>query len=195
MRPVRQTASASSLKASRSVPHDRSHHLSWEANLWGRHIRCHELDQHIYLDERFLDLTPIEFGLFWLLLQQTLWAQVPANSAGGPAESEATGASHHSQDEPSTVLDRYLRQVGIVPIGRLLQAITSDLRSVIANRPAGDDRHARGMAGRASLTSHLDRLRQKLRCHGLDVGTVLLFGRSAQGYMLFPLVDDTDGDR
>jgi hypothetical protein len=40
---------------------------------------------------------------------------------------------------------------------------------------------------RASLSSHLDRLRSKLRCHGLDIGTVLLYGRSAQGYLLCPL--------
>ena len=53
----------------------------------------------------------------------------------------------------------------------------------------GADMNSRG---RACLTSHLDRLRSKLRCHGLDVGTILLSGRSAQGYMLFP-VDDTYG--
>jgi hypothetical protein len=155
--------------------------------LWGRRVRCHELDRHIYLDERFLDLTPIEYGVFWLLLRQTLQALGGAPPAGGGC----------------TTLDRYLQQVGIVPTERLLQIMTGDVGSLIASWPewrsdrrgearlplAGADMNSRS---RACLTSHLDRLRNKLRCHGLDVGTILLSGRSAQGYMLFP-VDDIYG--
>ena len=93
--------------------------LSWEASLWGRRVRCHELDRHIYLDERFLDLTPIEYGLFWLLLRQTLRA------LGGV----------EPVDGGCTTLDRYLQQVGIVPTERLLQVMTGDVGSLIASWP------------------------------------------------------------
>ena len=161
--------------------------VSWEASLWGRHVRCHEADRHIYLDERFLDLTPIEYGLFWLLLRQTLRAIAGAEPA----------------TDSCTQLDRYLQQVGIVATERLFQVMTGDVGSLIASWPEWPRHHheearrpaARADArtrGRACLTSHLDRLRSKLRCHGLDVGTILLSGRSAQGYMLFP-VDDMCG--
>jgi hypothetical protein len=170
---------------------------SWEAILWGRHIRCHELDHHLYLDGRFLDLTPIEFGLFWLLLRQALQVN--------------TGVTHHhpyqqlSWDERSsgTVPERYLQGLGIVPILALVQAMNADLSSVIANWPASIecssatatvrlDEEKEGSIlsrSRASLSSHLDRLRCKLRCHGLDIGTVLVYGRSARGYLLCPLGD------
>jgi hypothetical protein len=176
---------------------------SWEATLWGRHIRCHELDQHVYLDGRFLDLTPIEFGLFWLLLRQALQVDI--------------GASHHhpphqvlSWDEriSPTVPERYLQALGIVPILELVRAMSADLRSVISRWPAAtqsgstavtatprldeEEKEDRiGARSRASLSSHLDRLRSKLRCHGLDIGTVLLYGRSARGYLLCPLGDGT----
>jgi hypothetical protein len=177
----------------------RSHYpLSWEASLWGRRVRCHDLDRHLYLDGRFLDLTPIEFCLFRLLLQQALQASTE------PAASPAGLASPR----------RYLRQVGIVPTGALVRAMTSDPRSLASSFPGGEHsrsgneaarRHSgpsdpsrsgrpssptcRSSSGRACLASHLDRLRGKLRCHGLDVGTVILFGRSAQGYLLVPQDD------
>jgi hypothetical protein len=80
--------------------------VSWEASLWERRVRCHELDRHIYVDERFLDLTPIEYGLFWVLLRHTLQALAGARPAGGGC----------------TTLNRYLEQVGIVPTARLLQS-------------------------------------------------------------------------
>ena len=162
-------------------PQPRSHHpLSWEASLWGRRVRCHDLDRHVYLDGRFLDLTPIEFCLFRLLLQQALQAQ-------GCLEPAASPLGHASPR-------RYLQQVGIVPTGALLRAMTSDPGSLDSLFASGD--HCRPSSpthrissGRACLASHLDRLRGKLRCHGLDVGTVLLFGRSAQGYLLLPRDD------
>jgi hypothetical protein len=179
-------------------PQPRSHHpLSWEASLWGRRVRCHDLDRHIYLDGRFLDLTPIEFCLFWLLLQQALQAR----------DSPVLDDSPRDHVSPR----RYLQQVGIVPTGVLLQALTIDPGSLISFNTSGDhgwpgNEAARRLSvpldhsrprqssspalrisgGRACLASHLDRLRGKLRCHGLDVGTIILFGRSAQGYILLP---------
>jgi hypothetical protein len=109
---------------------------------------------------------------------------------------------------------RYLQQVGIVPTGALLRAMTGDPRSTASFFPSGDHGWSgndsasrltgapdssrpgrsssptlRTSSGRACLASHLDRLRGKLRCHGLDVGTVLLFGRSAHGYLLLPRED------
>jgi hypothetical protein len=178
----RYAAAAAAVRQARCAPSARP--VSWEASLWERRIRCHELDRHIYVDERFLDLTPIEYGLFWVLLRHTLQSLTGLAPAGG-------GCS---------MLDRYLEQVGIVPTARLLQVMTGDVGSLIASWPEWMSDHrnevrpptARAVAApraRACLTSHLDRLRSKLRCHGLDVGTILLCGRSAQGYMLFP-VDD-----
>jgi hypothetical protein len=185
---------------------------SWEATLWGRHIRCHELDQHLYLDGRFLDLTPIEFGLFWLLLEQALQVNTGVGHVGPHLEV--------SWDERrSTMPDRYLERLGIVPTLTLVQAINADLRSVLSHLTTaasgssarhdtgqpeelehfptdsgspGLVRHSSGRQtsrSRASLSSHLDRLRSKLRCHGLDIGTVLLNGRAARGYLLCPLGD------
>jgi len=181
-------------------PQPRSHHpFSWEASLWGRRVRCHDLDRHVYLDGRFLDLTPIEFCLFRLLLQQALEALDSSDSVDSPV----THASPR----------RYLQQVGIVPTGALLRALTSDPDSfasffpseVGSSRPETAGRLTRLLdtsrsakpsssacrtsSGRACLASHLDRLRGKLRCHGLDVGTIILFGRSAQGYLLLPQDD------
>jgi hypothetical protein len=174
---------------------------SWEATIWGRHIRCHELDQHLYLDGRFLDLTPIEFSLFWLLLRQALQAHTDVI----PPYKDLPWDTRSSAIPP----DHYLQRIGIVPTGALIQAVSSDLRSVISNWSGAttatpgttaswpDTRMARGARhfseeafsprSRAGLTSHLDRLRSKLRCHGLNIGTVLLDGRSAQGYLLCPL--------
>jgi hypothetical protein len=192
---------ASQRRESSHTPEVNGRPRSWETNLWGRHIRCHELDQHLYLDGRFLDLTPIEFGLFWLLLQQALQVN--------------TGVTHHlsnqqlSWDERSsgTMLERYLLGLGIVPTLALVQAMSADLSWVIAHWPAAAaeclsvssatatarlDKEKAGSIlsrSRASLNSHLDRLRSKLRCHGLDIGTVLLYGRSARGYLLCPLGD------
>jgi hypothetical protein len=190
---------ASQRRESSHTPEVSGRPRSWEATLWGRHIRCHELDQHVYLDGRFLDLTPIEFGLFWLLLRQALQVN--------------TGVTHHhpyrqlSWDERSsgTVPERYLQGLGIVPILALVQAMSADLSSVISHWPAAGESSSastttivqldEGKEGsilsrsRASLSSHLDRLRSKLRCHGLDIGTVLLYGRSARGYLLCPLGD------
>jgi hypothetical protein len=190
---------ASQSRQSNHTPEVSGHQRSWEVTLWGRHIRCHELDQHLYLDGRFLDLTPIEFGLFWLLLRQALQVN--------------TGVAHHppyqqlSRDERSsgTVPERYLEGLGIVPILALVQAMSADLHTVISHWPAaGESSSASATAivrldegkegsilsrSRASLSSHLDRLRSKLRCHGLDIGTVLLYGRSARGYLLCPLGD------
>jgi hypothetical protein len=174
---------------------------SWDATLWGRHIRCHELDRHVYLDGRFLDLTPIEFGLFWLLLRQALQVN--------------TDVTHHlpyqhlSWDGRSstTVPEHYLQALGIVPIHALVQSMSADVSSVISHWPAAAESSSPSAAtaivrldekkqvstilsrSRASLNSHLDRLRSKLRCHGLDIGTVLLYGRSARGYLLCPLED------
>jgi hypothetical protein len=172
---------------------------SWEAILWGRHIRCHELDQHVYLDGRFLDLTPIEFGLFWLLLRQAL--QVTTAVTHRPPYQELSWDERSS----ATVPERYLEGLGIVPILALIQTMSADLSSVISRWPAAGEcssasataitRLDEGKDGsimsrsRASLSSHLDRLRSKLRCHGLDIGTVLLYGRSARGYLLCPLGD------
>jgi hypothetical protein len=173
---------------------------SWEATLWGRHIRCHDLDQHLYLDGRFLDLTPIEFGLFWLLLRQAL--QVNTGVAHHPPYQQPSWGDERSS---GMVPERYLQALGIVPILALVQAMSADLSWVIANWPAAlESRSSSATAtvrldeekessimsrSRASLNSHLDRLRSKLRCHGLDIGTVLLYGRSARGYLLCPLGD------
>lgn len=172
---------------------------SWEATLWGRHIRCHELDQHVYLDGRFLDLTPIEFGLFWLLLRQAL--QVNIAVTHHPPQQELSWDERSS----ATVPEHYLQGLGIVPILALIQAMSADLSSVMSRWPAAGEsgstaataiaRLDEGKEGsilsrsRASLSSHLDRLRSKLRCQGLDIGTVLLYGRSARGYLLCPLGD------
>jgi hypothetical protein len=96
----------------------------------------------------------------------------------------------------------------------LLRAMTSDPGSLISFSPSRDhgrsgnetarrlsmlpDRTTprrsstpalRVSSGRACLACHLDRLRGKLRYHGLDVGTIILFGRSAQGYILVPQED------
>jgi len=179
----------------------RSHHpLSWEASLWGRRVRCHDLDRHVYLDGRFLDLTPIEFCLFRLLLQQAL-------EAVDALDSSDLAGSRVTLNTPR----RYLQQVGIVPTGELLRAMTSDPGSFASEflSEAGSSRTeaagrlamlpdssrsrqpsstCRTSSGRACLASHLDRLRGKLRCHGLDVATILLFGRSAHGYLLLPQV-------
>jgi hypothetical protein len=180
---------------------------SWEATLWGRHIRCHDLDQHIYLDGRFLDLTPIEFGLFWLLLRQVL--QVNTAATHHPAYQELSWHECSS----ATVPERYLQGLGIVPILALVQAMSADLSWVISHWPAAGESGSTAVTAmvrldegaarqfrdssssiisrsRASLSSHLDRLRSKLRCHGLDIGTVLLYGRSARGYLLCPLGDE-----
>jgi hypothetical protein len=174
---------------------------SWEATLWGRHIRCHELDRHVYLDGRFLDLTPIEFGLFWLLLRQVL--QVNTDAA------RHLPYQHLSWDERSSpiVPEHYLEALGIVPILALVQSMSADVSLVISHWPAAAEpsgpRSATAIVqldekkeastivsrSRATLNSHLDRLRSKLRCHGLDIGTVLLYGRSARGYLLCPLGD------
>jgi hypothetical protein len=186
-------------------PQSRPHHPpSWEASLWGRRVRCHDLDRHVYLDGRFLDLTPIEFCLFRLLLQQALEA---LQGLEAPVASDSAGSRPRR-----TLPRRYLQQVGIVPTGVLLRAMTSDpssfatmFQSEAGSRPEAAGRLTRlpdssrsrrpsssafrTSSGRACLASHLDRLRGKLRCHGLDVGTILLFGRSAQGHLLLPQDD------
>src|SRR5215469_8974723 len=92
-------------QASRHGPEAGSRPRSWEATLWGRHIRCHELDQHLYLDGRYLDLTPIEFGLFWLLLRQALQANTSL-AHQELARDECTSA---------TIPERHLQRLGIVP--------------------------------------------------------------------------------
>jgi hypothetical protein len=190
---------ASQRRESSHTPEVSGRPRSWEATLWGRHIRCHELDQHVYLDGRFLDLTPIEFGLFWLLLRQAL--QVNTGVAYHPPYQQPSWAERSS----GTVSERYLQGLGIVPILALVQAMSADLSLVIADWPSAresssgsatatfhlDEAKEGGIMSRsrAALSSHLDRLRSKLRCHGMDIGTVLLSGRSARGYLLCPLGD------
>jgi hypothetical protein len=206
---------ASQARESSHKPEVRSRPRSWEASLWGRHIRCHELDQHLYLDGRYLDLTPIEFALFWLLLQQAL--QVNTGVSHLPPCRDLSSNERISATVPAD----YLQALGIVPTLALVQAMSADLSSVMHHWPPASEsrcsaaqmdeeqagrpcRISTGFSSpglfhdssgtilsrsRASLSSHLDRLRSKLRCHGLDIGTVLLYGRSAQGYLLCPLGD------
>ncbi len=164
------------------VSPDVSRPASWQANLWGHQLRCHEEDRHFYLDDRFLHLTPIEYGLFWLLLRQMLHSLRNRPDLESPATQRGR-------------LQQYLAGLGAVPTTLLLMAVTLDVSNLepvrtdaeIALVDATEPSVAASPLARAALSTHLDRLRSKLRCHGLDVGTLLLCGRAAQGYILCPL--------
>jgi hypothetical protein len=186
----------------------------WQATLWGHRILCHEQDQHLYLDHRSLDVTPIEFGLIWVLLRQALYAQsagMLGEHTGSRQQDESSSRALSSPPDGAVRvapvpagLNRHLQQIGIVPVEMLLLVMTSNISAILpvgpdwtqgvpataaASTPSRGDYPATISAGRRALTSHLDRLRAKLRPHGLDIGTVLLLGRAAQGYLLVPLSD------
>ena len=169
-------------------------------------------------------VTPIEFGLIWVLLRQALYAQ-SAGMLGEHTGSRQHGDSAESGESSSCALpsppagavsaatvpaglNRHLQQIGIVPVEMLLLVMTSNISAILpagpswthgVPAPAAASTPSRGAypatisAGRRALASHLDRLRAKLRPHDLDIGTVLLLGRAAQGYLLVPL-SDVSGD-
>ena len=156
-------------------------------------------------------VTPIEFGLIWVLLRQALYAQ-SAGTLGEHTGCRQHGDSAESGESSSCALpsppagaisaatvpaglNRHLQQIGIVPVEMLLLVMTSNISDIVpaASTPSRGAYPATISASRRALASHLDRLRTKLRPHGLDIGTVLLLGRAAQGYLLVPL-SDVSGD-